>query len=336
MSRVDDDRDAARAEARLAEARRATEAQKTRKAQEGNAFSQKVGEQKQQGQVVTQQSAAKSAIAKLLEEAEGKKLEGAQAEGTLLEHAVTEQHTQENSFKGRLGQKAVGEKNEQAGKQTNVSSEKGRVSDHEAQGNAEQSRSTDTSAAGRSSAGRASDAKSNDRVSEKRKESIDGASTAGAGGARGEQGDLKADSDSGGGASGGGGKDKDQNNPGAASANFRFNPALMAPVGVAKPKEATGSDRLRKVANELAQKIVEKVRVGTNAAGKVEFQVDLRSDVLAGLSVKVSAQNGKIRAVFSGKDRDVLKMIQEQGDALKHALTARGLTLEEFKIEARP
>lgn len=90
---------------------------------------------------------------------------------------------------------------------------------------------------------------------------------------------------------------------------MRFNPALMAPAPIAKQREASGSDRLRKVANELAQKIVERVRVGTNSAGKVEFQVDLRGDVLAGLSVKVSAHNGKISAV-SGSDRDVLKMIE--------------------------
>jgi hypothetical protein len=110
----------------------------------------------------------------------------------------------------------------------------------------------------------------------------------------------------------------------------------MAPVPVAKQREASGSDRLRKVANELAQKIVERVRVGTNAAGKTEFQVDLRSDVLSGLSVRVSAHGGKIKAVFSGNDREVLKLIEEHGEALKSALAARGLTLEEFKTEARP
>ncbi|MEW5739332.1 MAG: flagellar hook-length control protein FliK, partial [Myxococcota bacterium] len=128
---------------------------------------------------------------------------------------------------------------------------------------------------------------------------------------------------------------KDQKDGAGVAPGFRFNPALMAPVPVAKQKEATGSERLRKVANELAQKIVERVRVGTNAAGKVEFQVDLRSDVLAGLSVKVSANNGKISAVFQGSDKDVLKMIEEHEDALKEALKARGLSLEDFKIEAR-
>jgi hypothetical protein len=37
--------------------------------------------------------------------------------------------------------------------------------------------------------------------------------------------------------------------------------------------------------------------------------------------------------VFSGSDKDVLKLIEEQGEALKAALGARGLTLEDFKTE---
>jgi flagellar hook-length control protein FliK len=106
-------------------------------------------------------------------------------------------------------------------------------------------------------------------------------------------------------------------------------------VPVAKPKPTAGSERLRAIANEIAQKIVERVRVGTNAAGNAEFQIDLRSDVLSGLSIKLSAKNGKIHAVFSGGDRDVLKMLEEQREGLKNALAGRGLTLEDLRIEAK-
>ena len=183
--------------------------------------------------------------------------------------------------------------------------------------------------------GRKSDAKVQREVMAERGASSDAKqdSAEGSGvGARGEKGELKADADKGGGGQQGGGKEgKD-----GAPATMRFNPALMAPVAIAKPKEATGSDRLRKVANELAQKIVERVRIGTNSAGKVEFQIDLRSDVLSGLQVKVSSHNGKIRATFSGTNKDVLKLVEEQGEALKGALAARGLTLEDFKVERRP
>jgi acylphosphatase len=52
--------------------------------------------------------------------------------------------------------------------------------------------------------------------------------------------------------------------------------------------------------------------------------------------VKVSSHNGKIRAVFQGSDRDVMKLIEEQKESLTKALASRGLTLEDFKIEGRP
>jgi hypothetical protein len=109
----------------------------------------------------------------------------------------------------------------------------------------------------------------------------------------------------------------------------------MAPVPVAQKNTTTGSDRLRRIATEIAQKIVERVRVGTNAAGNAEFQIDLRSNVLSGLQVKVSAKNGRISAVFSGSDKDVLKMLEEHEESLKGALQSRGLMLERFKVEAK-
>jgi hypothetical protein len=184
----------------------------------------------------------------------------------------------------------------------------------EAASSLSQSRSSDAKAEG--------DAKADDHSSDMR-----------AAGRAGQKGALKTDADAGGGQGGGSKDGKQGGEAGAAAAGFRFNPALMAPVPVAQPKANT--DRLRAIANEIAQKIVEKVRVGTNGAGQAEFQIDLRSNVLSGLSIKLSAKNGKIQAVFSGRDRDVLKMIEEQSEGLKTALQSRGLKLEELRFEAR-
>lgn len=145
------------------------------------------------------------------------------------------------------------------------------------------------------------------------------------------KGELKSGKDG-----GGKGDDSGQNDgQGGMGQGFRFNPALMAPVPVAKPKDSGASERLRALANEIAQKIVQNVRVGTNAMGKAEFQIDLKSNVLSGLSIKVSGGNGKIKAVFSGNDREVLKMLRENGQNLKNALAGRGLSLEEFRVEER-
>jgi len=330
MSRVEDDREAARLAAKLAETRRNEEAQKNRKAQENSAFSKLVGKQKEAAQTAQQDSLARSAIAELLEGAEA----GAMAEQQ-AQQAAQGQRGQESQFKSRLGAKAFEQKGKADGKAESSRAEQGRVADNQGQATASQSRSADSSASTRSTEGRRADSKASSESLEERKEASDSAAAGRAGGASASKGkgELKADADKGGGGQQGGGKD--QKDGSAMAPGFRFNPALMAPVPVAAKKEATGSERLRKVANELAQKIVERVRVGTNAAGKVEFQVDLRSDVLAGLSVKVSAHNGKITAVFQGSDKDVLKMLEEHEEQLKEALTARGLKLEDFRIEAR-
>lgn len=334
MSRVDDDsRDAARVAARLAEAKRTAEGQKSKKAAEGNAFSKLVQGQKQEAQVKQEGNLARSAIAQMLESAEA----GHAGEAKHLEQGAEGTH-QESAFKSKLGSKGQEQKVAQ-----NTRSEGQQSSQAKEQGGQElsqtaNSRQADQSGNAQAAQGRSGDARvSRERLDERKEagESSSSSATSGASGAsgKGEKGDIKADADRGGGQQGGG-KDKEGGGA-AANPGFRFNPALMAPMSVAKAKEASGSERLRKVANELAQKIVEKVRIGTNAMGKMEFQIDLKGDVLAGLSVKVSAKNGKISAVFSGSDKEVLKMIEEQGEALKAALGARGLTLEDFKTEAR-
>lgn len=182
---------------------------------------------------------------------------------------------------------------------------------------------------------RSADAKVTEETLDERSEAFsqDGENAAlGAQAGREAKGSLKTNADGGGG-KGGDGKDKDKGSE--MGAGFRFNPALMAPVPVAQPKPTSGSERLRAIANEIAQKIVERVRVGTNAAGNAEFQIDLRNDVLKGLSIKLTAKNGKIQATFSGNDREVLKMLEGQREALKSALAGRGLTLEELKVEAK-
>lgn len=327
MSRVEDDREAARLAAKLAEARRSEETQRDRRAQENSAFSKLVGQQKEQAKTAQQGALARSAIAELLEAAEA----GQQAEAGHLASTQSEQ-AQQGQFRARLGARGFEAQGRAARREEGAQLEQGRATDGQAQADTAGARLSDGASSSRAAQGRASDAKGTRASLEDRHESSDGASQGAKGQGKADKGALKTDADRGGGQQQGGGKDqRDGSNMGPG---FRFNPALMAPVPLAKKKEATGSDRLRKVANELAQKIVERVRVGTNAAGKVEFQVDLRSDVLAGLSVKVSANNGKISAVFQGSDRDVMKLLEEHEDTLREALTARGLKLEDFKLEA--
>lgn len=340
MSRVDDDRDAARMAARLAETRRAEEGKKTDKAAADSTFKKLVGKGQQEGtqrsarqQTKTgqQENVARSAIEHMLEAHTAP----AGAAAGQMDKGVQQQ--QESAFKSKLGFKAADEQVQQSSRSDGEGAQKTRLAGDQGTAQTTSGRAADQGQAAGRSAGRHADARVSSSSLEERKEASDsaGAGRAAAGSGKGEKGDLKTDTDKGGSSGqGGGGRDSKDGAP-AMGPGFRFNPALQAPVPVARAREASGSDRLRKIANEMAQKIVDKVRVGTNAAGKVEFQIDMRSDVLAGLSVKVSAHNGKISAVFSGSDQDVLKLIEEQGDELKAALAKRGLSLEDFKIETR-
>jgi hypothetical protein len=325
MSRVDDDREAARQIERMQLQKQQADAKAKDKSNADSAFSKLVRETAQQ------QS-----------QAQKKKADGQQSEARLssavLEEAMAEMMAQgqdqskqaQNQSYARLKGQAFNEKMSQARSGEGERMGQSRTQDSERQGSASASRGQDARTSEARAESRLADAKLQREADAKDAEA---ASRKGGGpSASGDRGDVSTDADSGGGGQGG---DKKDGNDGAMAAGFRFNPALMAPVPVAKPKDTGASDRLRALAQEIAQKIVERVRVGTNAAGAAEFQIDLRSNVLKGLSIKVSGGNGKIKAVFSGSDREVMKLLKQQSEGLKSALAGRGLTLEELRIEER-
>jgi flagellar hook-length control protein FliK len=315
MSRVEDDRQAQKAAERLVQEKRLQESKNKQRVEGENAFSKLV--QQQKAPQTQQQNIGKSVLARLQQEAK------------------SEQRGDTQRTQHRQTDKAHGERTQQARSGEGERLTQGRQTDSAQSNQATQGRQNDQGVVHTRAESRLADAKTTDDALNERGDALTkGSENAAAGAQAGRsKGSLKADAD-GGGKSGGDGKDKKDGAPELA-AGFRFNPALMAPVPVAKPKPGAGSERLRAIANEIAQKIVERVRVGTNAAGNAEFQIDLRGDVLSGLSIKLTAKNGKIQAVFSGSNRDVLKMLEEQRDGLKSALAGRGLTLEDMRVEAK-
>lgn len=294
MSRVDDDRDAARLAERIMQEKKLAEGQ-SKKRQEGASAFQKLMQQPSappgapQTPTPPQGGLARSVLAKAMQQ--GKTF------GEKLEQPAT----------------SGGEAASQAARQAETGASEAR------------------------SGSRAAGAKEDKRSSETRDKDMSKAESA-LGQVNAEKGAaIRADADAGGGkGSGGGGGGKDKKEGGTEMGpGFRFNPALMAPVPVAKPKDMAGSERLRALASEIAQKIVDRIRVGTNAAGNAEFQIDLRGDVMSGLSIKVSARNGKISATFSGTNREVLKQLEAHSEGLRTALGGRGLRLEDLKFEAK-
>lgn len=301
MSRVDDDRDAARMAERIMQEKKLAEGQ-SKKRQEGASAFQKL----------MQQPSAPPGAPQM----------PAPPQGGLARSVLAKALQQGKTFGEKLQQPATGggeAASQVARKQAETAATEARLGTSESR-----------------SGSRAAGAKEDKRSSETRDKDLSSAESA-LGQVNAEKGAaLRADADAGGGKGSGGGGGKDKKEGGADMApGFRFNPALMAPVPVAKPKDMAGSERLRALASEIAQKIVDRIRVGTNAAGNAEFQIDLRGDVMSGMSIKVSARNGKISATFSGTNREVLKQLEEHSDGLRTALSGRGLRLEDLKFEAK-
>jgi flagellar hook-length control protein FliK len=338
-SRVDEEREIAKEIERQALKKREEEARAKGNKEAAQTFAKKLKQSNLEStrfstQMKEAEGNARGAIAKMLEKQESlanadKMLRGEKSIAKDLD-ARGFKNTEEKSTRESTGQlnrtlkDKVTSENESANSAANA--EHGKQAD--------ESRSTDARGDAQRADGRHSDAKSEyEKIAERKEQAENAAGNKPSAGASSGSGELKTEGDKGGSS---GGSDKGDDQKGSeAPPGFRFNPALMAPVPVQQAKQTGGSEKLRALANEIAQKIVERVRVGTNAAGKAEFQIDLRSNVLSGLSIKVSSSNGRISAKFMASDKEVLKLLRDQSDSLKQALTGRGLTLDELKIEER-
>jgi hypothetical protein len=332
VSRIDDaERQAAKVAERLALQKRQEEQRTKERGQAETAFSRLI--QKGQGEKDGQARVAQERAGEQARRSRDRGDDTTEAAGlveSLLAQSAEDRQGQQRGGERRLSS-SFGERIKQAYAGEGERMGEGKTADQGRESMTARGRNTDQRTHETRAESRKLDAAHTRESLEERGE----ATGKGAQGQKGKGGALRTERDAGGGG-GQKGSGKDSKDGGSeVGGSFRFNPALMAPVPIAKPKESSGSERLRALANEIAQKIVARVRLGTNAVGQAEFQIDLRSEVLSGLSIKVSSSNGKIRAVFSGKDREVLKLLGEHADSLKQALGGRGLSLEEMKIEER-
>jgi hypothetical protein len=287
VSRVEDDRDAARLAERIAQQKRAEETRKKEGQAADSAFSRLVGGQKAEKQKGERQQAegqgvAKSAIARLLEK---KDQVGHVKDHSAEERAALEQHGDRDGqarLRGRTSARAFDDKAQAAKTSDSSRGEEVKLAADRGDASVAGHKAIEQADGARGGQGRSSDAKQ-DRESLEGKQSEKDGKAAAKGGMRGREGANKTDADQGGQGQGGKKDDQGGNQNAMAAQGFRFNPALMAPPPVAKKNETQSSDRLRRLATEIAQKIVERVRVGTNAAGNAEFQIDLKGEVLNGL-----------------------------------------------------
>jgi len=107
------------------------------------------------------------------------------------------------------------------------------------------------------------------------------------------------------------------------------------PIETGKSNAAAEVKRTRKareIPQELLDKLVQEVRVGVNAAGKTEMQIDLKEGVLQGMQLKVTSENGKVSCTFVGGDAHAKNLVESSEQRLSRALDKVGLQLESLKV----
>ncbi|MEW6729821.1 MAG: flagellar hook-length control protein FliK [Acidobacteriota bacterium] len=86
------------------------------------------------------------------------------------------------------------------------------------------------------------------------------------------------------------------------------------------------------IPTKMIDQIVQEVRLGINARGEVEFQFDLKSEVLDGLKLKISTKDGQVSASFIAENVHVKDTIDQGAQELVKALQARGLEVAELQV----
>ncbi|MFN0064360.1 MAG: flagellar hook-length control protein FliK [Myxococcaceae bacterium] len=324
--RVDDDREAERLAERLHEQRLREESREKGKRVQDTAFADrlKASDQERRENVSGQREAHEKGVQQRTRDSRGKDV--------LKKAREFAQHDQGRAAQRQRGAAILGQTHD-AGRRTDLEYAHARDQGHQSEQERVGLRSKDEGSEALRSERRKNALAHTERQGARVEASTE--SSAKGGGAPADGGTERASEREAGGQGGKGQQREGGGGAGAGTGQFRINPGLLAPVPVAQPKDSGRSERMRALANEIAQKIVERARVGKNAQGHAEFQIELRSNVLAGLNIKVTARQGRIAAVFSGGNKEVLEQLQGQLEGLRAALTGRNLIVEELRIEGR-
>jgi hypothetical protein len=122
----------------------------------------------------------------------------------------------------------------------------------------------------------------------------------------------------------------------SADALAKQNPALVKPMDVKRAAPVEAGTRVEGlIAKDKIDQIVESCRVGVNRAGATEMQFDLKSEVLGGLTLKVSTIEGRVYATFLADQPGVKDLVDLNAQQLEKALRDKGLGIGEIKTEMK-
>ena len=134
------------------------------------------------------------------------------------------------------------------------------------------------------------------------------------------------------------GKEEDAETKGGKRPEKPFDPADagLTQVAPAMPDQPirTGqveSKRMVAVPPEV-QQLVREISVVVNTAGKQQVHIELNSNVMQGLHIRIERQEGAITIQFQSSSDDVSRLLLKNADVLSQGLVDRGLSVADIRV----
>jgi len=86
------------------------------------------------------------------------------------------------------------------------------------------------------------------------------------------------------------------------------------------------------IPEQALRELIKRVLVGVNTEGLSQFYIEFKQDVLGGVRLEVSAENGKIKAKFISEDANVRRLLKASEGQLSRAFGYKGLSLERLEV----
>lgn len=99
----------------------------------------------------------------------------------------------------------------------------------------------------------------------------------------------------------------------------------------AKSLKASGAGETV-IPQQVLNKIVQYVRIGINRKGEKEMQIDLHEKIFRGLKLRVLARGGKVAVHFRTSDTKGREVFEKSKDAIRRALTKKGIDVDEIVV----
>lgn len=125
-------------------------------------------------------------------------------------------------------------------------------------------------------------------------------------------------------------QDEDSGEFGGSSGGNFFQQAVS--LGMAVQKSEVAAPAPVQIPEEVLNQIVDQIYTGVNAEGASVFVIDLKTGVLNGGRIQISAQGKSIKLKFSGLDTRSKQQIRSSQGELGQRLGSKGLKIVDFEV----